>query len=169
LETTHAHCLSDLNHIHEQLDDLFFQHQNAILKCDCQGAKNFLAIFEKGLDQHMREENEILLPIYRERAVEIRGGDSVIFFGEHEKIKEWLARLKLRLSRIPPSNPQAKDVLDLLDDEAHFKKFVEHHALRENRILYPELERVITPKEKAGLIRLLTFSLSDSDNPTSDI
>ena len=49
-----------------------------------------------------------------------------------------------------------------MDDEAHFKKYMEHHALREDRIFYPEVERVTTPEEKLGLARLLTFSLEDT-------
>lgn len=168
LKTPQAHNLVDLNNVHRQLDEIFFHHQVAIFKCDCNGAKAFLDSFETGLSIHMKEENEILLPLYQERAVPIRGGDTAVFFGEHEKIVEWLGRLKLRLSRIPHSDAQPKDILTLLDDEAHFKKFIEHHTLRENRILYPELERVVTPKEKTGLIRLLTFSLDDLDNSPSD-
>jgi len=169
LRSAQVHDLADLNNIHHQLEELFHQHQVAVLKFDCAGAKTFLDSFEEGMSIHMKEENEILLPLYRERAVQIRGGDCAVFIGEHEKIVEWLGRLKLRLSRIPLTDPRPQDILALLDDEAHFKKFIEHHTLRENRILYPELERVVTPKEKAGLIRLLTFSLGDPDNPPSDI
>lgn len=160
--------ISDLNQVHQELDELFFEHQVAVLHCDCTAAKALLSSFEKGMALHMKEENEILLPLYRDRAEPVRGGDSTVFFGEHDKIVEWLGRLKLRLSRLPAKDPQPKEILELLEDEAHFKKFIEHHTLRENRILYPELDRVATPKEKAGLIRLLTFSLSDQDNPSSE-
>jgi len=164
-----VHHLSDLNHVHEELDDLFFDHQVAILHCDCNGAKTLLGRYERGLSIHMREENEILIPLYQERAVPTRGGDTTVFTGEHERIVEWLGRLKLRLSRLPALDPQPKDLLDLLDDEAHFKKFIEHHTLREKNIFYPELERVTTPGEKAGLIRLLTFTLVGLDNSPSEL
>lgn len=168
MRSTRSGKLSGLNQVHQELDELFLQHQIAVLHCDCAKAKDLLASYERGLSLHMKEENEILLPLYRDRAVNIRGGDTAIFSGEHEKIVEWLGRLKLRLTRIAAIDPLPKAVLGLLDDEAHFKKFVEHHTLRENRILYPELDRVTTPSEKAGLVRLLTFSLRDMDDPASD-
>ncbi len=59
-----------------------------------------------------------------------------------------------------------KDAIALLDDEAHFKKFMEHHSLREDRILYPELERMTSKKEKAALCRLLSFSVDSFDGET---
>jgi len=167
--TTKNRSLSDLNQVHQELDDLFFRHQVAVLQCDGPKARDLLAAFERGSAVHMREENEILLPLYRERAASIRGGDTAVFLGEHDKMAEWLGRLKLRLARFPPAGPLPKDVLELLDDEAHFKKFLEHHTLREDRILYPELERVTTSSEKTGLMRLLTFSLRDLDNPGTEI
>jgi len=157
-----------LNRIHRQLEEIFFRHQAAVLNGDGAQARSLLGDYETGLSIHMREEDEILMPLYRERATPIRGGDAEIFTGEHGKIFERLDVLRLRLSRITLTHSPAGDILALLDDEAYFKKFMEHHTLRENRIFYPELERVTTPQEKAGLIRLLTFSLGGLDNPASD-
>ena len=151
--------LTELNHIHEELDDIFFQHQVAILKNDYDRAKTLLRSYEEALYAHMKEEDEILLPIYQERAGELRGGNTENFIGEHKKIVEWLNRMKLRLHRLVPSVVDHRSLIALLDDEAHYKKFMEHHTLREDRIFYPEIERVVTPSEKAGLLRLLTFSL----------
>ena len=53
-------------------------------------------------------------------------------------------------------------MIALFDDEAHFKKYVEHHTLREDRVLYPEVERTVTEKEKAAIMRLMTFALPSS-------
>jgi iron-sulfur cluster repair protein YtfE (RIC family) len=151
--------LTELNHVHEELDGLFFQHQTAILKHDYDRAKTLLSSYEEALYAHMKEEDEILLPIYQERAGKLRGGDAETIVGEHKKIAEWLNRVKLRLHRLVPSVVDHRSLIALLDDEAHYKKFMEHHTLREDRIFYPEIERVVTPSEKAGLLRLLTFSL----------
>ncbi len=150
--------LSDLNNIHKELDDLFFRHQVAVLKADGREARASLQTYAEGLRSHLKEEEEILLPLYRERATPIRGGDPETFTQEHQKINEWLGRLKLRLSRLN-FIPDPKDIISVMDDEAHYKKFIEHHSLREERILYPELDRVISDQEKSALCRLLSFSM----------
>lgn len=150
--------LLDLNNIHRELEELFFRHQEAVLKADAVLARTLLQTHEEALRSHLKEEEEILLPLYRERVTPIRGGDPELFTQEHQKIDEWLNRLKLRLSRLDIM-AALKDVIALLDDEAHYKKFMEHHSLREERILYPELERVIQEDEKSALCRLLTFSV----------
>lgn len=159
-QTAHQ-TLADLNHIHRQLDDLFHQHQVAILNKDFPLAAGLLAKFEKSLFWHMREEEEILMPLYREGAAHIQGGDPDIFIGEHKKISEWINRLKVRLPRASTTTPDFKAVLALLDDEAQFKKYMEHHTLREDRVFYPELDRVVGDKNKPPLLRLLTFSLEE--------
>ncbi len=150
-----------MNKLHHELDQLFFEHQVAMLKGDFTRSRSMLMSFEKALLQHMKEEDEILLPLYRQRAAQIRGGDAEIFSGEHLKITEWLNRINLRASRLSRSDSNWKEIISLFDDEAHFKKYLEHHSIREDRIFYPEVERVLGEKEKEQLTRLLTFTLED--------
>jgi iron-sulfur cluster repair protein YtfE (RIC family) len=157
--------LLDLNHIHHQLDELFLQHQVALLKGDYVQAKNILKTFEEALFNHIKEEEEILLPLYRQRTAQIRGDDAEIFSAEHKKITEWMNRLKLRASRLSRSDSNWKEIIALLDDEAQFKKYMEHHTVREDRIFYPEVDRVVDEKEKAHLMRLLTFSIEENPDP----
>ncbi len=157
--------LLDLSNIHRELDELFFHHQVALLKPTRSNATRLLKTYEEALRCHLKEEEEILLPLYSKRVAPIRGGDPDTFIQEHQKIDEWLNRIKLRLSRLD-FVAAVKDVISLLDDEAHFKKFIEHHSLREERILYPELERVIGIEEKSALCRLLTFSVDSFDKDT---
>ena len=151
--------LSDLQGIHQELEALFYLHQVALLKSDYSSAKALLKEYEENLLMHMKEEEDILLPLYRDRAEPVRGGDAETFTGEHKKIVEWLNRLRLRLFRVTPVSPDLRAVIALWDDEASFKKCVEHHALREDRIFYPEIERLVTEEEKKHLLRLMTFNL----------
>jgi hemerythrin-like domain-containing protein len=159
LDIPQPQTLADINHIHGELSDLFYRHQKALLQGDYQKARRLMGLYEESAGTHMKEEEEILLPLYRQRATPIQGGDPEFFIQEHQKIVEFLSRLKFRLSRLAPSL-DFKDMIALLDDEAHFKKFVEHHVLREDTILYPEVERVVTEKEKGALMRLMTYSLT---------
>ena len=158
--TTHQ-SFTELRQIHQEIEDVFFRHQEALLKGDYPIAKELLKGYEEFLLHHMKEEEEILLPLYRQRAGQMRGGDAEVFVLEHKKIVEWLGRLKMRLSRLWPVPVDKKEVIALLDDEAQFKKFMEHHSLREDRIFYPELDRIVTEAERTHLLRLLTFSLED--------
>ena len=158
MNTFQPQNLSDINHIHIELSELFYHHQKALLQGDYPQAHLLMRQFEEAALTHMKEEEEILLPLYRQRATPIQGGDPEFFIQEHQKIVEFLSRLKFRLSRLTPS-VDCKDLISLLDDEAHFKKYMEHHILREDRILYPEVERVVNDKERTALIRLLTYTL----------
>ncbi len=157
-----APTLRSLNYFHQDLEDLFQQYRSSVLDKDLKKARTLWEVYERALLGHIREEDEILLPIYRQRAAPQRGGSPDLFVGEHQKIVEWLGRLKLRLSRLIPSSP-AKDILALLDDQAFFKKLLEHHTQRENHIFYPELDRLVSPEEKTALLRLLSFKLGDED------
>jgi iron-sulfur cluster repair protein YtfE (RIC family) len=152
------HTLTEINWVHREFEEQFYRHQVALLENRSSDARALLEAFKENLLSHMKEETDILLPLYRERASPLRGGDPEILLGEHKKILEWLHRLDLRLQRLGAPPPSPKAVIALLDDEAYFKKALEHHTLREERIFYPELERIATEKEKAGLLRLLTFS-----------
>jgi len=155
-----------LNRIHRQLGELFFRHQEALLDGDLPRAQALWKDYEAALVAHLDEEDQILFPLYRDRVVPPpRGGAPDNFTGEHQKIREWLGRLKLRLSRLGSAKSKNRERLALLDDEAFFKKFLQHHALREDRIFYPALDRVVSDREKAALARLLSFKLEDQETP----
>ncbi len=163
-----SRTLLELNQIHQEIHDLFENHQVAILKGDYTQARAMLKTLGKALFNHMKEEDEILLPLYQQRAAQIHGGETEVFSSEHQKITEWFNRLVLRASRLSRSDSNWKEIIALFDDEAQFKKYLEQHSVRENRILYPEVDRLVEEKEKAQLCRLLTFSIKDTPNLSSE-
>ncbi len=164
----HPHTLLELNQIHLEMHDLFENHQVAILKGDYTQARAMLKTLGKALFNHMKEEDEILLPLYQQRAAQVHGGETEAFSSDHQKITEWFNRLVLRASRLSRSDSNWKEIIALFDDEAQFKKYMEQHSVRENRILYPELDRVVEEKEKNQLCRLLTYAIQDTPNLASD-
>ena len=157
--------LLDLNQIHRQFEDLFYLHQSALLEKDYPKAQRLIFEYERVLFLHAKEEEELLLPFYREKADSIRGGDPDLFLAEHKKLREWLNRLKIRIHRLCSFDPDPRSLFALLDDEAYFKKYMEHHTLREDRIFYPELERVVPEEQKPHILRLLSFNLEDMTAP----
>lgn len=131
---------------------MFLSHQEALLMLDIDLARERLRRFEAMLRDHMRFEEEHLLPLYR-RAGPVRGGPVEFFLGEHRKMLEFLYRFSQRLEQLAKSKSDLKrEVIKLFDAEATFKHLVEHHDLREQNILYPALDRVTTEKERASML-----------------
>ncbi|HET9869520.1 MAG TPA: hemerythrin domain-containing protein, partial [bacterium] len=167
--STASPSLKNLSRIHRELGGLFHRHQEALLSGDLARARALFQDYEAALRSHTREEDEVLIPLYRERALPPpRGGSPEYFTGEHQKINEWLGRLRLRLSRLTGGAKGSRALLALLDDEAFFKRYLEHHSLREDRVFYPVLDRLLTPRERTGLARLLSFTLEDQDLSEAD-
>lgn len=138
--------------IHQVLKELFLQHQEALLDGDLARAEERLAEFERRLLHHIREEEELLLPVYA-RAGVIPGGPPVLFTGEHQRMQELLAGFKQALSSLE-QNPDSRKrgILWLLDRQATFKNLMEHHDLRETNILYPALDQVTTVAERRDIL-----------------
>jgi hemerythrin-like domain-containing protein len=137
---------------HEELDELFLTHQEALLALDLDRARDLLWEFETGLRHHMRLEEELLLPIYQ-RAAPVPGGAVELFTGEHRKMLWFLERFKESMAELEAGQPDLKRrVIQLLDHQAQFKHLVEHHDLREQSILYPALDRVTGEAERRELL-----------------
>ncbi len=138
--------------IHQVLRELFLQHQEALLDADLARARERLEEFERRLLHHIREEEELLLPIYQ-RAGVIPGGPPVLFTGEHKRMRELLAGFGQALSSLE-QNPASRKrgILWLLDRQATFKNLMEHHDLRETNILYPALDRVTSEAERREVL-----------------
>ncbi len=159
--------LQVLNQIHLEMKELFEKHQISLLKGEFNQAIKLLNQLGKALMNHMKQEDEFLLPLFRQRAADIPGGDTEDFSTDHKKIREWFNRITLRSSRLSAIDINWKEVISLFDDEAQFKKFMQQHSTRENRILYPEMDRLVDEKEKERLCGILTFSIQDTPGLSS--
>ena len=142
--------------LHRGLDERFYEHQHALLHFDFRVALERLRCYESALLAHMRDEEELLLPLYRERAAPERGGATDFFLLEHQKMRRHLAHFAEQLPRLHGLSDPTRSVLKLLDQETTYKHLVEHHDTREEKFLYPALERHTSPEEKAGLLARLS-------------
>ncbi len=143
---------SGLSKIHEDLVFLFFEHQKALLDRDISGALFLLRRYENEVQHHTGLEEEWLIPIYEERIEARPGGDASNFVGEHSKILIYLQRLKDKLVKLKDAREMTSELISLLDDEARFKELIRHHDEREERFLFPELDRVTSDGEKNSLL-----------------
>lgn len=152
--------------LHRGLKELFLRHQEALLASDLEQARRLLLEFEATLYHHIQVEEEILLPVYAERAGRVPGGPPELFLGEHRNLKTFVAEFKERLGEMRPGAPGLRrQTITLFDREAVFKQVVEHHDLREQNLLYPHLDRVTTPEERAALLARCTTDPAPSASP----
>lgn len=154
----------ELLRLHHELDELFLAHQEALLSLDISCASEILKRYEAKLLTHMREEEELLIPLYQARAETIPGGPVELFLGEHKKMRRFVTEFHETLSRLvaEKSARLRQAVIGLLDRQFMYKHLVEHHDLREKNILYPWLDRVTSEEERA---RLLERCLEAENSP----
>jgi hemerythrin-like domain-containing protein len=138
--------------IHAVLQELFLQHQEALLSLDLARAQERLEEFERRLRRHIWEEEALLLPVY-ERSGPIPGGPPILFTGEHKRMTEMLEDFKQALASLARRPEEIKrGVLWLLDRQATFKNLVEHHNQREANLFYPALDRVTSEAERREIL-----------------
>lgn len=144
--------LTELLDVHVELTELFLAHQEALLQLDVPRALECLQRYEHELYPHMEVEEELLMPIY-ERAGKILGGPPEFFLGEHQRMREFLARFTTRLQELTMDSANLpRRIIQLFDEEATFKALCEHHDMRERNLFFPALDRVTSEAERQTLL-----------------
>ena len=113
-----------------------------------------ISTFENALKQHIRYENEVILPLYASKRAEIEGATLPIFHAEHRKLQEMSATLSQHTAALPASADMLGAILKLFDEEALFKGLFSHHSLREENLLFPALDECTTEAERDKALQL---------------
>ena len=150
----------DLLTCHRQLDELFFEHQRALMRLKLDAAAQALAEYESGLLKHIADEEELMLPVYDERVQAPVGGATEIFLGEHEKLRQYLSLFKQEMAKLRLADDLERRVLFLIDSQHIFKRLLVHHDTREKNILYPLLNECTGASEREVLFSALKLPLS---------
>ena len=129
------------------------RHQDDLVEGRIPAARDGFGAFATEIRRHIDEEEGEMLPIYEERAGRIHGGDADLFRHEHRKIERFLDEIVAALSALDPADPRAR--VALIETEYRLKELLLHHDLREKNILYPKLDEVATPEERARIVGLL--------------
>ena len=143
---------NDLLELHQQLDELFVEHQRALMQLDLDRAGSLLDEYETSLLAHIRDEEELMIPLYQRAAAPI-GGAAEIFLGEHEKLRQFLGLFKQEIAKIKESDDVERGALFLIDSQHLFKRLLVHHDARERKMLYPLLDEVTTGAERERLFQ----------------
>ncbi|MEO0480442.1 MAG: hypothetical protein AAF196_13250, partial [Planctomycetota bacterium] len=85
---------------------------------------------------------------------------------EHEKLRKISSAIQKRLHAIEGS---AEERLDLLDGQTFLRSLIEHHDIREGRVLYPFLSAKLTAEKQAAIRDryLNARSASDPESPAA--
>ncbi|MDE2127149.1 MAG: hemerythrin domain-containing protein [Armatimonadetes bacterium] len=142
----------DLLAVHGELEELFLLHQEALVALDVVTAQMRLQKYQQALARHIADEEELLIPVYR-RARPVAGGAVVLFLAEHHKMLEMIATFQRDLEHMDePASGLVRRIIALVDEQATFKRLMEHHDLREHNILYPSLDGVTDEAERRELL-----------------
>jgi hypothetical protein len=147
-----AKSFSDVLALHRELEEMFYEHQRALLDFNFRAALERLRAYEAALVAHMRDEVELLLPLNAEPAEIERGGAKEFFLLEHEKMRRHVAHFRAELPKLVGMAEPSRALIKLLDQETTYKHIVEHHGEREEKFLYPALELVTTEAERDELL-----------------
>ena len=144
---------SDLLEVHATLDELFARHQHALLHFEFDEALTLLQEYEAELLIHMRDEEEVLLPIYEEKAEVKPAGAAKLFIDEHEKMRAHVRLFAETVERLRTETPKEPLLIILLEREGFYKRLSAHHDDRERNHLYPALDAAVTPEERQAILR----------------
>jgi iron-sulfur cluster repair protein YtfE (RIC family) len=146
--------LLELLEVHAGLREQLAVHRDFVVGLEFARALAELEKFERELRVHMDAEEAFILPLYRERAGKVLGGDPDFFTLEHKSILRSLetAKESLRKLAVDPGAGR-RQAHEFLDQEGMLLHLLEHHDLREKNTLYPRLDEVLTEAEREDLLR----------------
>ena len=130
---------------HDRLDALFTTFQQQKRK-DMAKAKEAFVEFKFGLQRHIVWEEDVLFPKWEENSGMAEGGPTQVMRTEHRIIGECLEVIH---QKVQANNPDS----DL--EEQRLVDVLKSHNMKEERILYPSIDQVITDQERAELYQAM--------------
>lgn len=149
----------DLTKQHHHISKLFTTHQKMLMHGDMKQAFDTLDELKKYVSDHMKAENDYLLPLYEKHVSPIPIGGAVEFFiHEHHKIDRFLEEFSGKSSKFK-RNPTSSeiDIVKLFDQHYIFKHLLDHHHTREDTFLFPLLDKVLDDVEKKEVLVEFSF------------
>jgi regulator of cell morphogenesis and NO signaling len=122
---------------HDRLDALFQSFQ-ALKRHDFPKAKEAFKEFKFGLQRHIVWEEDLLFPLWEEKTGMSEGGPTFVMRNEHRQIGEQLEAIHRKVAdQNPDSDHEEQALLNILAS----------HNMKEERVLYPSIDQVMTPEE----------------------
>jgi len=123
---------------HDRLDELFKTFQK-MKRSDFAKAKEAFKAFKFGLQRHIVWEEDLLFPLWEKETGMSEGGATSVMRAEHRQIGQHLEAIHQQVAdQSPDSDQEEQALLNLLGS----------HNMKEERVLYPSLDRVTNAKER---------------------
>ena len=124
---------------HQEMNELFLQHQEALLEQDWAKAQARYAAFHALLLRHIELEDSCLVPLHQQLAKP--QWRTLVYTAEHDKVLEIAQIMAERIAAPKPEDKQQRLrwIIKLIDDERSLKNLLEHHNEREEKGMLPEL------------------------------
>jgi regulator of cell morphogenesis and NO signaling len=127
---------------HDRLDQLYRDYLE-LKHIHFANAREKFISFKHGLERHIKWEEEILFPLFQ-RKTGIAEGPVAVMEDEHQQILNLLEHIKLRLQNNDFSSNRFEHDLMLI---------LGHHNVKEENVIYPVLDHLLTQDEKASLVQ----------------
>jgi regulator of cell morphogenesis and NO signaling len=123
---------------HDRMDELFKTFQR-LKRSDFPKAKEAFEEFKFGLQRHIVWEEDLLFPLWETETGMSEGGATSVMRAEHRQIGQQLEAIHQKVADQNPDSDQAEQaLLNLLGS----------HNMKEERVLYPSIDRVTSAKER---------------------
>lgn len=138
---------------HDRLDILFRDYLKLKNLNFAKAKENYVA-FKHGIERHIALEREVLFPTFQ-RKTGIVEGPIAALEEEHRQILTLVERINLRIQRNDSSSNRLEhDLMVILG----------HHNVKEENVLYPVLDHLLSVDEKADLfIKMQNIPTNYSD------
>jgi regulator of cell morphogenesis and NO signaling len=125
---------------HDRLDSLFESYRR-IKRKDSDRAKEFFKEFKFALQRHIVWEEQILFPLFEEKTGIFHAGPTEVMRQEHRLIGMYLEAVHDKVRKRDPNS----------DNEVYaLQSALALHNQKEENILYPTLDRLLSDEEKAN-------------------
>lgn len=161
--------IKDLERVHVMLDEMFFDHQKALLHFEFERALSLLEVYMTTLLRHMKDEESVLLPVYAKRAGSSGAGAARYFFDDHAKMRSFVELFMERTAALESEPDIDRALLRLLDREAFFLRLCSHHDKRETDHLYPVLADLVSADEEIDLMSRLDLAPPAGESQSASV
>ncbi len=130
---------------HDRLDKLFTSFQT-LKRSDYPKAKEAFKQFKMGLQRHIVWEEDLLFPIWERKTGLTEGGPTQVMRMEHRQIGELLEAIH---EKVKEQNPESDQ------EEERLQAVLASHNMKEERILYPAIDKVLEDGERVSLFKAM--------------
>ena len=130
---------------HDRLDQALRSVSAAVKNGRFEEASARYDRFESGLRRHLRVEEELIFPVFEARSG--MAGPTDVMRDEHRHVRQALDVMRRGL--------QLSDAGGYEDGLRFFDSVLPDHNAKEEHILYPTLDRLLRPAERAALVSRL--------------